>query len=82
MVWCWTASVWSRPASASPAALCRSLKVGLQLISAAAMLMVKPRIAVLKTKPTSEWARTMRRICRSATPTSEVCTATLRVKEK
>lgn len=46
------------------------------------MLMVKPRIAVLNTKPTSEWASTTRRMARPPTPTSEVCTATLMVNEK
>ena len=48
----------------------------------AAMLMVKPRIAVLNTKPTSECASTTRRMPRPPTPTSEVCTATLMVNEK
>lgn len=45
------------------------------------MLMVKPRIAVLNTKPTNEWASTTRRMARPATPISEVCTATLMVNE-
>ncbi|MBK5007242.1 hypothetical protein IAE38_003846 [Pseudomonas sp. S32] len=53
-----------------------------QFNSPAAMLMVNPRMAVLNTNPTNECASTTRRRLRPATPTSEVCTATLMVKEK
>ncbi len=53
-----------------------------QLNSPAAILIEKPRIAVLNRKPISDWARTILRSSRVATPTSEVCTATPMVKEK
>ncbi len=46
------------------------------------MLIEKPRIAVLNTKQINDWPSTTLRISRVATPTSEVCTATLRVNEK
>lgn len=39
-------------------------------------------MAALKTKQISECASTVLRSARVATPTSEVCTATLMVKEK
>ena len=46
------------------------------------MLIENPRIAVLNTKPISDCASTILRICGVATLTSAVCTATPMVKEK
>ncbi|MNC77309.1 hypothetical protein D3C75_1292300 [compost metagenome] len=46
------------------------------------MLIENPRMAVLNRNPISDWASTILRMPRVATPTSEVCTATPMVNEK
>lgn len=53
-----------------------------QLNSPAAILIEKPRIAVLNRNPISDCPSTTLRMLRVATPTSDVCTATPMVKEK